>query len=246
MSNLAPFFITGANAKLIVNGMTIGMATDVSYKVDVKHAEPHVLGVYEAMEIQPLMYEVHGSFTVIRYHQKNIDHMLNRGYNIPAGLRHDKNGIGTWTIDKLLAQIGMPFGPFAKEGRAHQAFDPSKMNKAMMFDIEIKVKVGHGQQQAIPIVATKAVVDYTDQGQEFTRNEAQLNPDGSPVVIGTDFYTAPNTECTLAFIRNCRLTSTDFRVSKRGLAIQTYTFAAQYLNEDTFLADMSGVGQQFM
>lgn len=234
MSNLAPFFITGANAKLIVNGMTIGMATDVSYKVDVKHAEPHVLGVYETMEIQPLMYEVHGSFTIIRYHQKNIDHMLNRGHNIPAGLRHDKNGLGTWTIDKLLAQIGVPFGPFANEGRAHQAFDPSKMNKAMMFDIEIKVKVGHGVSTVSHPPAVSPLV-AAQNGQVLTGDS-----------FNDSATTAPEIECTLAFIRNCRLTSTDFRVSKRGLATQTYTFAAQYLNEDTFLADMSGVGQQFM
>lgn len=231
---MTPFFITGANAKLIVNGMTIGMATDVSYRVDVKHAEPHVLGVYEAMEIQPLMYEVHGTFTVIRYHQKNIQHMLNRGNNIPRGLIDDHNGLGTWTIDKLLAQIGVPFGPFSNEGRAHQAFDPSKMNKAMSFDIEIRAKIQNGQLYLTQPTVGSAVDDAL-HGRSTGGNP--LEP---------KLKTSPDVECTLAFIRNCRLTSTDFKVSKRGAAIQTYTFAAQYLNEDTFLADMSGVGQQFM
>jgi len=237
MSNVTPFFITGSNAKLVVNGMTIGMATDVSYRVDVKHAEPHVLGVYEAMEIQPLQYEVHGSFTIIRYHQKNIKHTINRGANIPGGMRGDQgddhNGIGTWTLDKILAQIGMPFGKFANEGRAHQAFDPSKMNKAMAFDIEVRQTIKSGTtrvEQPAPFDITTA----SQSGQVITGDS--YNPTIVPI---------PAVECTIAFIRNCRLTSTDFKVSKRGTATQTYTFAAQYLDEDTFVADMSGVGQQF-
>jgi hypothetical protein len=130
----------------------------------------------------------------------------------------------------------MPFGQFANEGRAHQAFNPSKMNKAMSFDIEIKVKVGGGA----------TIVDRVTE-QVITPNFQLQNDNVNKTMVTTETsHAASQIECTLAFIRNARLTSTDFKVSKRGLAIQSYTFAAQYLNEDTFLADMSGVGQQFM
>lgn len=49
----------------------------------------------------------------------------------------------------------------------------------------------------------------------------------------------------VANIRNVRITQADFSLSKRGAAIQRFNFVALYVDEDSFVADFSGVGQQF-
>lgn len=50
---------------------------------------------------------------------------------------------------------------------------------------------------------------------------------------------------SVAKIRGCRITKADFRLSKRDAARQSFQFKALYADEDTFLADFSGLGQQF-
>jgi len=45
-------------------------------------------------------------------------------------------------------------------------------------------------------------------------------------------------------LRDCRFTSLDFKLSKRGLPMQTMGFAARYADDDTYLASKSGVGQE--
>ena len=47
----------------------------------------------------------------------------------------------------------------------------------------------------------------------------------------------------VAKMRNCRLTGTDWRLSKRGVATQVFTFQACYADEDSFMAMVSGIGQ---
>lgn len=49
----------------------------------------------------------------------------------------------------------------------------------------------------------------------------------------------------VAKIRNCRITRADFNISKRSAATQTFSFVALYADEDSFVADFSGIGQQF-
>lgn len=49
----------------------------------------------------------------------------------------------------------------------------------------------------------------------------------------------------VANIRNCRITQADFSLSKKGVAMQRFTFTALYADEDSFVADFSGQGQQF-
>lgn len=50
-------------------------------------------------------------------------------------------------------------------------------------------------------------------------------------------------EGIIARLRNCRIISSDFRLTKRGLAMQTFTFQACYADEDSFMATESGNGQ---
>ena len=46
-------------------------------------------------------------------------------------------------------------------------------------------------------------------------------------------------------IRDARITRADFNLSKKSVATQTFNFTALYVDEDSFLADFSGSGQQF-
>jgi hypothetical protein len=49
----------------------------------------------------------------------------------------------------------------------------------------------------------------------------------------------------VANIRNARITASNFQLRKRGPAIQTFSFVALYVDEDSFRAEFSGLGQQF-
>jgi hypothetical protein len=136
MAGQVPFFFTGANAKIKVNGVTLAFATNIQYSVAVKHAAPRVLGMYEAHTLEPLMYEVNGSFTVIRYTKGLKDFVKG---TTPPDTSNKGNGIGSWGPDnnglgKAFDTIGIPFSP---EGRADQALNPSKLHQSMMFDIEL-------------------------------------------------------------------------------------------------------------
>ena len=197
-----PFFLTGANAKIIVNNLTMAFATDISYSVEVRHASPRVLGMYEAQEIQPLMYAVRGSFSIIRYirGQKKISEEMTGA--APDAVHDDGNGIGKWSSSGggfIENTVGSPFNTGA-DGRAHQNLDPGKLNHAMMFDIEILQK-----------------------NEEFNEN-------GDPF-------------CRVARLRNCRITGANFKLGKRTVATQSFTFEAMYMDDDSFIASLSGIGQ---
>ena len=112
---MKPFFLTGANAKIKVNGVTLAYCSALSYSVIVNHATPKVLGMYEASSLEPLGYEVTGSFTVIRY-IADATELAGR----PAGASDKGNGIGTWRNDNSFAE-------FTSGGRAHQNLNPIKL-----------------------------------------------------------------------------------------------------------------------
>lgn len=59
------------------------------------------------------------------------------------------------------------------------------------------------------------------------------------------YQKTPSGDIGVANIRNVRITQADFNLTKRGAAIQRFNFVALYVDEDSFVADFSGVGQQF-
>jgi hypothetical protein len=203
MAGNQPFFVTGANAKIKVNGVTMALCTDVTYSIRVNHAAPHVLGVFEAFTQEPLTYSVSGSFTVIRY----ISGLKDFLGNSPDSVSDLGNGIGTWGPEAGVKQLVGSSG-LDPQTRADQSMDPSKLHTPMAFDIEI-------QQKANGVSAIK-------QGE-------RLN---GQVATGI-----------LTLLRGCRITGSDFRLTKRGVAMQTFTFQACYADEDSFKASDSGVGQ---
>lgn len=192
-----PFFITGANAKIKLNGKTLAFCTDVAYSIQVLTQTPKILGMYEGSSVEPLGYSVSGSFTVIRYAKDAAAAVGSQ----PKGIAENDagNGVGNWgtvwggSVGDFLARNGI-----GNDGRAHEAFDPSKLASGTTFDIEIYQKTENG---------------------------------GNTIGV--------------AKIRNARINQSDFRLTKKGAAVQAFTFVALYADEDSFVADYSGKGQQF-
>jgi hypothetical protein len=220
MSGIKPFFITGANAKIRVNDKTLAFCTDLSYSVAILTQTPKILGMYEGSSVEPLGYTVSGSFTVIRYAK---DAKANIG-NAPKGtaVNDAGNGVGNWggvwggTAGDILARNGV-----GNDGRANEALDPSKFANSTTFDIEVYQKTPNNGDQT-----QGAVADL-------------LN------ILGGGNNSSSGNAIGVAKIRNCRITQADFNLTKKGTATQRFSFVALYVDEDSFVADFSGQGQQF-
>ena len=192
---MRPFFLTGANAKIRVNNRTLAYCTNLSYSVQVNHATPRVLGMYESTGIEPLSYTVTGSFTVVRYMAEATDNI--EGKN-PHGADEGGNGIGNWGPDGLSKRLAAGFNTGAPDGRAYDSLNPVKLDKATGFEIYVYQKLPSG-----------------------------------------DLMSA-------ARIREARITRADFSLGVRSAATQTFQFTAVYADEDSFLADFSGRGQNLV
>lgn len=186
MSGVRPFFLTGANAKIRVNGHTLAYCTNLSYSVKVKHETPTVLGMYEPSSVEPVGYTVNGSFSVVRYIADAQESIPGKE---PNGTTNKGNGIGGWGADNIsIANLA--------DGRAYENLNPKSLDKSTTFDIEVFQKTEGGN-------------------------------------LG------------VAKIRGARITGADFSLAKKNAATQTFQFTALYADEDSFLSDFSGLGQQF-
>jgi len=141
MSGVKPFFLTGANAKIKVNGRTLAYCTNLSYSVRVEHATPTVLGMYEASSVEPIGYTVTGQFSVIRYIADVANGVAGKN---PNGVRNHGNGIGNW------GESGVSIANLA-DGRAYENLKPSKLHTATTFDLEVIQKTPTGSIAAAKI-----------------------------------------------------------------------------------------------
>ena len=149
MAGMRPFFLSGANAKIKVNSKTLAYCTNLSYSVQVNHASPIVLGMYEPSSIEPLSYKVTGSFTVVRY---VADIKNDVGGKTPDGTSEFGNGIGGWGPDGTLAKFAKGFDiKKGADGRAYENLDPSKLSKSTTFNIEVYQKFEGGQRSVANI-----------------------------------------------------------------------------------------------
>lgn len=60
-------FVTGANAKILIDNITIAYATNVGYDITVQTIPIEGIGRYEVWSNEPVGYTCSGSLTVIRY-----------------------------------------------------------------------------------------------------------------------------------------------------------------------------------
>lgn len=80
------------------------------------------------------------------------------------------------------------------------------------------------------------------------RVHENLNPRKLDRATGFEIYIYQKIaggQISIAKIREARITKADFSMSKNSPATQNFQFTALYVDEDSFLADFSGVGQQF-
>jgi len=220
MSGVVPFFITGGNCKIRVNGVTLAFATDLSYKVVINHIPAKLLGVYEADTIEPISYSVSGQFTVIKYISDLKSALNDNGYGSPYGVSNEGDGIGSFTTNlgnNLGSLAGRTVGNFSGDGAANENLNPSKLSTGQWFDIEIYQKIPvktnrPGESRFIGLVA--------GQNSDIT---------GATTEFGQDLL-------GISRLRDCRIIGADVTFSKRDVARQTYYFLANYLDEDSFLA----------
>lgn len=154
MAQVQPTFITGATAKIRLNGKTLAYCQDFSCTIQILTKIPKVLGKYEGDSVEPLSYAVSGGFTIIRY-VKGIKSII--GNHAAPGLADNDagNGVGNWGT----AWGGKPGdildrnGIASNDGRAHEALDPSKFAAGTTFDIQIFQKSvdGTGAQKLLGI-----------------------------------------------------------------------------------------------
>lgn len=245
MAGQRSFFLTGANAKITVNGITMAYATDISFQVQVKHVAPQVLGMYEVFEIQPVAIVVTGSFGVIRYAKDATKLAGNPGDAADVG-----NGIGMWLKDKNIVTrtLGLPFGDSAAEGRVGESFDPAQMHQAMQFDIEIHQKFANGKPDPVKQLAqgintgVQNVIGGTVGGTLGSLGSNIAQGLINDILGGVD--SGPN-ECAVIRLRKCRVTGMNFQLAKKSAAQQAFNFQAIYYDDDSFVSGTSGKGHAF-
>lgn len=224
MAGIRPFFVNGANAKIKLNGKTLAFCTDLSYSISVLTQTPKVLGMYEGSSVEPLGYSVTGTFTVLRYVKDAVNSIGTAPNNVAQN--DAGNGVGNWGT-----QWGGKLGDFlsrngvGNDGRAHEALDPSKFSNGTTFDIQVYQKTP-GTSPSTGAAGVVSGIASVLQG-------------------GTNSGPGEGGFLGVANIRNCRITQADFSLTKKGVAVQRFQFTALYVDEDSFVADFSGRGQQF-
>lgn len=232
MSGKRPFFLSGGNARILLNNKTVAYATNVSFRISVKHAAPRVLGRFEVEVIQPLAYDVTGTLSVYRYGRGMQSFM---GQSSPPGTHQLGDGIGSWG-GGIAASLGLPNPNGTVDGGANEAFNPSRMFQSKMFNIEIRQTVpgvvGHGR-------LVKGSRDGNDNYGNIVQSQRFAD-----VLNKLSNGTKKDDETPVIVLRDCRFEDMAFELSKKGVAMMSFTFRARYVDDDTMIARKSGVGQE--
>ena len=92
MANKVTSLITGSNAKIKINGITLAYAVDVQYDLSVATIPVETMGRYEVLANEPIATTVSGSFTVVRYTAA----AGKAGDSKITGAATEGNGVGNW------------------------------------------------------------------------------------------------------------------------------------------------------
>ena len=217
MSGLRPFFITGSNVKIKVNGKTMAFCTDLTCNVQIITQTPKVLGKYEGSSVEPLGYSVSGSFNLIRYASGAVSAAQSNSGSAPNGTNDNGNGIGTWRDDLTLGAA------------TDIQTNPADLSRASTFDIEVYQVISKG------FTTTTTTTETT----EITPGNGIISKVYTPITQSV--RNIESTNLPVLKIRNARITQTSFSLSKRQAAQQRFEFVALYVDEDSFTADFSGL-----
>jgi hypothetical protein len=155
MAGVIPSFITGANAKIKIDDLTMAFAQDVSYSITVGTIPIRSMGRLEVAAHEPVSYMVQGTLTIVRYTKSagtaqvdlyklaSVDDDANP--NTPNVVRSVKTG-----EKKKLIQGASSNGNSVNRWNSSSAgnigdqFDPSKILSSLTFDLEIFSKIDNG------------------------------------------------------------------------------------------------------
>lgn len=93
-AGVRPGFITGANARIKLDGETMAYSTDLNFTVDVATIPIEVIGTYEVKSYEPIAYSVSGSFAVVRYTQNDKGKNKTAATGNPAAAIGGTNNVG--------------------------------------------------------------------------------------------------------------------------------------------------------
>jgi hypothetical protein len=230
MAGVVPFFVTGSNCKIRVNGVTLAYATDFRYSVSVPHAKPRALGTYEANSFEPLAYDVSGSFTIFRYIEGAVDAAKRSGATVTA----QTGNISTAAIfsNAINATLGIDNGASPSiSGGGSAPKDASNLGNG----------AGSFTPNPTDFIAN-TIGDPNDGRAQNSFNPIKLN---EGMVFDIEFYQKMPDGGTsgISRVRNCRFELMEAQVTKKSVMLQSFKFIGQYLDEDSFIADESGQGQ---
>lgn len=219
-----PFFLTGANAKILINNRTMAYCTNVSYRVSVRHASPRVLGRFEVETIQPLSYDVSGTMTLIKY-ARGLRDFIESSKEVTAPANTSQKGNGLGSLGPQGIENFDPRNLF--DGQADEGLIPGRLFQAQLFDIEIRQRLPDGYGKG-----NSAAFD-----QRIQQSAANLL---------TGAGSNGRNETTIVLLRGCRIEDYNFHLERKGAATITLSFKARYADDDTFIARKSGVGQELV
>jgi len=138
MADKKTSLITGSNAKIKINGVTLAYATDVQYDVSVQTIPIETMGRYEVLANEPIATIVSGSFSVVRYTKAAADGKI-------SGAAASGNGVGNW---KAGTGVGL-----------HTHFNPADILKSATVDIELFRKTQNEPTAAEGVESFKKILD---------------------------------------------------------------------------------------
>jgi hypothetical protein len=158
MAGKAPTFITGANAKIKVGGLTFAYASDVSYQVVVDRIPIETMGRYEAVSNEPVNYSVAGELSVVRYTSV-------AGSAKMPGTNAKGNGLGEVN--------------FTTGGNAADEINPGNILLSQTWDLSVYQKTQTVSTAGGAAAVTNDSVEFiTIKDCSFTRKSAALNKRG--------------------------------------------------------------------
>jgi len=167
--------ITGSNAKIKINGVTLAYATDVQYDVSVQTIPIETMGRYEVLSNEPIATLVSGSFSIVRYTKAASAGGV-------SGAAANGNGVGNWD---------------GASGKMSEHFNPGDLLASQTVDIELFRKNVNDPADNTGVEIFKKIID-------------------------------------------ARLTRMSGSVNKRGILMESFTFVAEMIEDDSFAASRSG------
>ena len=161
-----PSFITGANAKIVIDDITIAFAQDVSYQVSVNTIPIRGMGKLEVSAHEPVSYNVTGSITVVRY-TKDAGSASARSFKqtadtdgnivteeVPADRRKLINGASEKgnSVDRWNT----------KSSNLGSHLNPGKILSSLTFDLEIIAKIKPTSETNTVSAETESVIKVRD------------------------------------------------------------------------------------